>query len=73
LLIDGIFVGEPADLSPRPDVDAAMHTDAASGWRVSANLQGVQPGERVLQLAARVGPRSDFRIVREQRVFVVAQ
>jgi len=73
LLIDGIIVGTPADVRPRPDVEAAMHTDAPSGWRVSANLVGVPPGERVLQLAVRVGPRSDFRIVREQRVIVVAQ
>jgi hypothetical protein len=50
-----------------------MHTHARSGWRVTANLRGVPSGERVLQLAVRVGPRSDFRIVREQRVFVVAE
>ena len=73
LLIDGVLVGSTTDLQPRPDVDTAMHTQANSGWRISADLWGVPPGERVLQLAARIGPRSDFRIVREQRVFVIAQ
>ena len=33
----------------------------------------VTPGEHVLQLAVRVEPRSDFRIVREQRVIAQAQ
>jgi hypothetical protein len=73
LLVDGIVVGQTSDFLPRPDVTAAMHTQARAGWRISANLWGVPPGERVLQLAARVGPRSDFRIVLEQRVFVIAQ
>ena len=49
-----------------------MHTDSPSGWRVSANTLGVSPGERVLQLAVRIEPGSDIRIVREQRVFVIA-
>lgn len=73
VLVDGVVVGSTTNFLSRPDVDAAMHTHAASGWRVSANLWGVPPGERVLQLAVRIGPRSDFRIVREQRVFVIAQ
>jgi hypothetical protein len=73
VMMDGIVVASTADFMPRPDVDAAMHTHASSGWSVSANLWGVPPGERVLQLAVRIAPRSDFRIVREQRVFVVAQ
>ena len=67
------MVGTTTDLQPRPDVDAAMHTQARSGWRIAANLWGVPPGERILQLAVRVEPRSDFRIVLEQHVFVVAQ
>ncbi|MGA9332998.1 MAG: hypothetical protein WBV39_01855, partial [Rudaea sp.] len=73
VLIDGVVVGATAHFLPRPDVDKAMHTHAASGWHVSAKLWGVPPGERTLQLAVRIGPRSDFRIVREQRVFVIAQ
>ena len=73
VLVDGIVIGSTTDFLPRTDVDAAMRIRAPSGWRVSARLWGVAPGERVLQLAVRIGPRSDFRIVREQRVFVVAQ
>lgn len=73
VLMDGVVVGSTTDFLPRPDVDKAMHTRARSGWRVSANLWGVPPGEGVLQLAVRVAPRSEFRIVREERVFVVAQ
>ena len=72
-LVDGSVVGSTRDFLPRPDVDAAMHTHAPAGWHVSANLWGVAPGERMLQLAVRIEPRSDFRIVREQRVFVIAQ
>lgn len=73
LLVDGIVVGSTSEFLPRPDVDEAMHTHAPSGWRTTANLRGVAPGERVLQLAVRVEPRSDFRIVREQRVIVQPQ
>ncbi|HSX59081.1 MAG TPA: hypothetical protein VLF18_02670 [Tahibacter sp.] len=73
LLVDGIVVGATTGFLPRPDVDAALQTQAPSGWRVVANLWGVAPGERVLQLAVRVQPRSDFRIVREQRVIVQPQ
>ena len=73
VMMDGIVVGSTGNFLPRPDVDAAMHTHAPSSWRLSANLAGVPPGERVLQLAVRVGSRSEFRIVREQRVFVIAQ
>lgn len=73
VLVDGVVVGTTTEFLPRADVDAAMHTRAPSGWHVSASLWGVPPGERILQLAVRIGPRSDFRIVREQRVVVVAQ
>ncbi len=73
VLVDGIVIGSTTNFLLRPDVDAAMHTKSSSGWSLSASLWGVPPGERVLQLAVRIGPRSDFRIVREQRVFVVAQ
>jgi hypothetical protein len=73
LLVDGVIIGTTTQFLPRADVDEAMHTRAPSGWRISANLWGVAPGERVLQLAVRVAPRSDFRIVREQHVTVRPQ
>jgi hypothetical protein len=73
VLIDGIVIGWTTDFLPRMDVNEVMHTISPSGWRVSANTRGVSPGERVLQLAVRVEPRSDIRIVHEQRVFVIAQ
>ncbi|WP_257386959.1 hypothetical protein [Tahibacter caeni] len=73
LLVDGLVAGATTQFLPRPDVDAALGTNAPTGWRISANLWGVGGGERVLQLAVRVEPRSDFRIVREQRVIVRPQ
>ena len=73
VLIDGVAIGSTAAFLPRVDVNEAMHTTSPSGWRVSANTLGVSPGERVLQLAVRIEPRSYHRIVREQRVFVIAQ
>jgi hypothetical protein len=71
-LIDGIVIGSAGDFQPRPDVNEARHTNSRSGWSVTANTLGVSPGERVLQLAIRIEPRGDIRIVREQRVFVIA-
>jgi hypothetical protein len=73
VLIDGIEIGSTKDFLPRVDVNEVMHTSSPSGWRISANTHGVSTGERVLQLAVRIEPRSDIRIVREQRVFVIAQ
>jgi len=73
VLIDGVVVGSTTDFLPRADVNEVMHTNSPSGWRVVANTQGVPTGERVLQLAVRIEPRSDIRIVREQRVYVAAQ
>ncbi len=73
VLIDGIVIGSTTDFTPRGDVNKVMHTTSPSGWHVSANTLGVPPGERVLQLAVRIEPRSDIRIVREQHVFVIAQ
>lgn len=73
VLIDGIVIGSTMKFLPRADVNEAMQTESLSGWQVIANLQGVPPGDRVLQLAVRIGPRSDIRIIREQHVFVVAQ
>jgi hypothetical protein len=73
VLIDGLVIGATSDFLPRADVNEVMHATSPSGWRVFANTRGVAPGERVLQLAVRVEPRSDVRIVREQRVSVIAQ
>lgn len=73
VLIDGVVIGSTTDFPPRADVNEVMHTISPSGWRVFANTQGVSPGERVLQLAVRIEPRSDIRIVREQCVSVAAQ
>ncbi|MDT5159479.1 MAG: hypothetical protein QOH51_3836 [Acidobacteriota bacterium] len=73
VLIDGVVVGSTTDFLPRADVNEVMHTISPSGWRVVADMRGVSPGERVLQLAVRIEPRSDIRIVREQRVYVTAQ
>jgi len=72
VLIDGIVIGSTTDFLPRVDVNEVLHTISPSGWRVSANTLGISPGERVLQLAVRIEPSSDIRIVREQRVFVIA-
>ena len=72
VLIDGVVIGSTGDFLPRVDVNEAMHTTSPSGWRLFANTLGVPAGERVLQLAVRIEPRSEFRLIREQRVFVVA-
>jgi hypothetical protein len=73
VLIDGVLIGATQDFLLRDDVSKAMHTLSPSGWRVSANTRGVSPGERVLQVAVRIEPDSDIRIVGEHRVFVIAQ
>ncbi|MEO8673138.1 MAG: hypothetical protein ABI411_17620, partial [Tahibacter sp.] len=73
LLVNGVVIGTTTQFLPRVDVDEAMRTHAPSGWQITANSWGVAPGEQVLQIAVRVEPRSDFRIVREQRVIVQPQ
>lgn len=73
VLIDGVLVGSTTDFLPRADVNELMHTDSPSGWRIIADTRGVSAGERVLQLAVRIEPRSDIRIIREERVSVTAQ
>lgn len=72
VLIDGVIVGATRDFLPRADVNDVLKTNSHSGWRVSANILGVLPGERVLQVAVRIDPRSPIRIIREQRVMVTA-
>jgi hypothetical protein len=73
LLINGIVVGSTQNFLPREDVNKVWPDASPSGWSVSANLQGVPSGRQVLQLAVRIGSRSDLRIVREQPVFVIAR
>lgn len=73
MLMDGIVIGSTTDFTMREDVNQAMHSSSPSGWRVSAGTLGVLAGEHVLQLAVRIEPRSDIRIVREQHVFVITQ
>lgn len=73
VLIDGIVVGSTTQFLVRADVNEAMHTHSPSGWRVIANTHGIAPGKRVLQLAVRIEPKSDIRIVREQKVVVTGQ
>ncbi len=72
LLINGIVVGSTENFLPREDVNKVWPGAAPSGWSVSANVRGVPAGRQVLQLAVRIGSRSDLRIVREQPVFVIA-
>lgn len=74
VLIDGILIGSTSNFTPRADINAAMQTASPTSWRVTANTLGVPSGERVLQIALRVQPSSiNIRIVREQRVIVVAE
>jgi hypothetical protein len=73
LLINGIVVGSTQNFLPREDVNKVWPGVSPSGWSVSANVQGVPAGRQVLQLAVRIGSRSDLRIVREQPVLVIAQ
>jgi hypothetical protein len=73
VLIDGIVIGSTTNFLPRIDLNESMHTTSPLGWRISANLWGVSPGERVLQLGVLIEPGSDVRIVREHRVLVIAQ
>jgi hypothetical protein len=70
LLIDGRVIGESTQFFVRPDVDRALHINADTGWSVTADTTGVPTGRQVLQLAVRVSPRSDIRIIREQPVTV---
>lgn len=74
VLIDGVVIGSTRDFLSRMDIDQQRTISSVSplSWRVSANTLGVSPGERVLQLAVNLEPGSDIRIVREQRVFVIA-
>ncbi len=73
MLIDGVIIGSSEAFLPRVDVNVAMNTTSPSGWSISAKTLGVSPGKHVLQLAVRITPRSDIRIVREQPVNVLSQ
>jgi hypothetical protein len=72
LLIDGVIVGATQQFAARPAIEAASQADSPLQWAITAATQNVPPGERVLQVCLRVEPRSDIRIVREQRVKVVS-
>jgi hypothetical protein len=75
VLIDGVVIGSTRDFLPRVGVDEAQQASSPVSplaWRLSVNTLGVSPGERVLQLAVNIEPGSDIRIVREQRVVVIA-
>lgn len=71
VLIDGIVIGSTRSLGPNAGEREALST--ISRWRVFADTRGVDPGERVLQIAVLVEPGSDVRIVHEQRVSVIAR
>jgi hypothetical protein len=73
LLINGIVIGSTQTFLPREDVSKMWPGASPSGWSVSANLLGVPAGRQILQLAVRIAPRSDLRMVREQTVLVIAQ
>lgn len=70
LLIDGVIAGETVSFTPRPDVDRVFGSSTPPGWSLNADVRGLRPGRHVLQLAVRVQPRSEFRIVREAPVDV---
>ena len=72
LLVNGRVIGQTTQFFDRPDVDRALHVTAASGWNVPADTTGLAPGRHVLQLAVRIGSRSDIRILREEPVMVPA-
>ena len=70
LLIDGRVVGTTSRFMARPDVEQVTGFSAPSGWQVIADTHGIAPGRRVLQLAVRITPRSDLRMVDETTVVV---
>lgn len=72
LLIDGIVIGSTADFLPRVDGNEVAPAKVPASWRVSVDARGVPPGERMLQLGFIIRPGNDIRIIREQRVFVIA-
>jgi hypothetical protein len=72
VLVDGVVIGADDDFTPRPDVDQALGTSSPPGWHVFADTRGVPPGRHVLQVAVRIDPRSDIRILDEKHVQVAA-
>jgi hypothetical protein len=73
LLIDGIIVGASQDFHSSQHSSEGNNHEPAILWRITANTQGITPGKRVLQLAVRIEPRGNLRIVREQVVCVAPQ
>lgn len=72
LLVDGVVVGSTTEFLPRADVSEAMQTRSNSGWRAYANTNGIAPGMRILQLAVRIQPKGQVRMIAEMKVMVVA-
>ncbi len=70
LVIDGILIGAPQTFVARPEISAAMHNRAPSGWTAVADVTGVRPGQRILQLAVPIG--QNIRVVHEQPVTVAS-
>ncbi|HSJ00999.1 MAG TPA: hypothetical protein VK956_01045, partial [Verrucomicrobium sp.] len=72
LLVDGVVVGSTTEFLPRADVSEALQTHSPSGWRAYANTNGIAPGKRLLQLAVRIQPKGQARMIGEMKVMVVA-
>lgn len=70
LLVNGVLLGATQEFSPRPDSSMEWPSEAPSGWSIKADTRPVALGEQILQVAVRVQPHGDFRIVREQPVIV---
>ena len=72
VLIDGVVIGSTRDFPPRVDVDQRCTPLRPRAGAFPLTRWAFHLGERVLQLAVNIEPGSDIRIVREQRVFVIA-
>ncbi len=69
-LVDGAVVGATEAFTDRPDVNRSLGVTGPTGWHVDADTRGLGAGPHTLQVALRVAPRSDIRIVRELPVVV---
>jgi len=72
VLMDGIVVGATEHFTPRLDVNKALGTSSPPGWHVDANTTSLTAGRHVLQIAVRIEPRSDIRILQNLDVDVPA-
>jgi hypothetical protein len=70
VLADGLIVGRTTRFeAARPDVAAATGRTAPSTWSIEADVRGLPPGERVLQVAV-LHPEGNLHLSTEQRVRV---